>query len=111
MKPTSPGPDGWTRDELATLPIEALAEFLRLFKVDSESILTHTPLGQFRRVPLEKKKFEIPQPEGIRPIDVYSALLRSVSSAYVSCLRPWLSDIAHPAQYALSKGAQRLSRQ
>ena len=107
MKPTAPGPDRWTRDELATLPMEALAEFLVLWKQGGDAMLTHTLLGQFRRVPLEKKKLEIPEPDTIRPIDVYSALLRSVSSAYVSCLRPWLSDIAHPAQYALSKGAQK----
>ena len=107
MKPTSPGPDGWTRDELACPPDEAIAESTEPYKRSDAAMLTHTLLGQFRRVPLEKKGEDAPEPGSIRPIDAYSALLRAVSSAQVSCLKQWLLEIARPSQYALRRGAQR----
>ena len=63
MRPTSPGPDGWTRSELISLPPEAIGDFLRVFRANPRGILRTTLLGHFRRVPLEKKEGDAPLQE------------------------------------------------
>ena len=53
------------KGELASPLFEALAEFLANYIRDAESILSHTLLGQFRCVRLEKKNTEAPDPGNV----------------------------------------------
>ena len=57
-----------------------------------------------RRTPIEKVTKGIPEPGHIRPIDVFSTLLRLYSSCACALLRPWILQVAHPTQTATHGG-------
>ena len=107
MSPTVPGPDGWCLQELRALPKGAIRDLLNLLNSSSDRIILNSTLGWFKRVPLEKPCEDVPLPSQIRPIDVYSCILRAYTSAQTSLLRPWLTEVLHVTQYATAGGAQK----
>ena len=58
----------------------------------------------YRRVMLEKTKDRDPTAVDFRPIDIYSTLLRTYTSAQANLLAQWKKDITHPTQYASHGG-------
>ena len=58
----------------------------------------------FRRVLLVKIKSGIPDASQIRPLDIYSVILRIMSSAYHKILRLWILDVTLPCQFAVRGG-------
>ena len=102
-KRSASGPDGWTRRELKALPRQAIAQVLRILSTTEgwkHSLLTH-----FKRVPICKNPLAPPTADNFRPIDVFSHLLRLLTSAQVAALRPWLTKVLHRSQYASDRGA------
>ena len=87
-KNSAPGPDGWSRKELVTLPIGAWRDFLHVLSRDTG---TASLLYLYRRLPLEKRASSIPRVDQFRPIDVYSYMLRLHSSATVAKIRGWFA--------------------
>ena len=57
-----------------------------------------------RECPLARLTHGVPTPDQIRPIDVFSVILRIQATALVRALKPWVMRIQHPAQHALSGG-------
>ena len=103
MKNTSPGPDGWCKDELTRLPPQAWCDFLSL---EENAMKTTTILKWYKTAPIEKKTTDTPLPQQIRPIDIYSMILRAMATAQVRHLRPWLRHVLHPNQYSSFGGAR-----
>ena len=103
MKKSSPGLDAWTTSEVKHLPRIAWDQFLHIFNNrphELESELTTL----VKRVPLEKKE-GLCTPRDVRPIDLFSVLLRLVSSATYNLIRPWMQRVLHPNQHATTSGA------
>ena len=101
QRKSAPGPDGWVHKELALLPLEAWTHLLKLWRgagVEGSSLFW------FRRVPLEKKSDVEPRASAYRPIDVYSQILRAVTSAHVRAMRGWAREVLMPTQYASQGG-------
>ena len=94
------GPDGWTVPELRTLPEEAWTSFLTILGNDDPGC-SLTML--YRRVPVEKGDKTSPEPDDLRPIDIYSVLWRLLAPVQVDSLIGWRARILHPTQFA-SKG-------
>ena len=105
MNRSSPGPDGWHLDELQMLPKSAWESLLPILEREPHSE-SSSSLSLYKRVPIEKSNTSIPPPNMIRPIDVYSVVLRAYTSAQAAMLRSWLKQVVHPCQYASSYGAQ-----
>ena len=105
-KKSAQGPDGWTHKELQKLPLAAWSNLVNLL-VDPSPALVSSSLGLFKRVPIAKVELDIPTPDQIRPIDVYSVLLRTLTSSLVKQMRPWLCEVLHHTQYAASGGAHK----
>ena len=97
LKPSSPGPDSWTRQELASLPLPAWKDLLTVLEMPAAY---QTLVGVFRRVPIAKKREVEPVPASFRPIDVYSLLIRLYATATYTLLKPWLHEVLHEAQLA-----------
>ena len=106
MKNTTAGPDGWVRKELRALPDAAWHDLLYILSHRPESF-SDTTLALFKRVPILKSEAAPPSPDNFRPIDVFSQLLRLVTSAQVAAIRPWLQQVLHSTQYASHKGATK----
>ena len=104
LKKTASGPDGWTRQELKALPVQAWADLLQIVWWNPLCIGSST-LALFKRVPLRKDQLAPPEPSNFRPIDVFSLLFRILTSCQVSAIRPWLHEVLHKTQYASDKGA------
>ena len=102
-KPSAPGVDGWTHSELAILPLQAWYDLMMVCLRSPESLLDSLS-GVFKRVPISKSQGKAPAAEELRPIDVFSVILRIHSIALVNALRPWTLRIQHKAQHALSGG-------
>ena len=102
-KPSAPGLDGWTHGELALVPESAWFDLMRVCVSTPESMLDSLT-GVFRRVPLSKTQDSVPTPGELRPIDVFSAILRVRATALVNALRPWTLRIRQPAQHVFSAG-------
>ena len=102
-KLTSPGPDGWSREELASLPLIAWEQLLDLWNERSRGFIGSS-LFWFRRVPIEKGDSDTPTPAMFRPIDVYSNILRGISTVQVQSMRPWLDQVLFETQYASRHG-------
>ena len=96
---SSPGPDGWSRKELASLPLIAWEHFMVLWNKMGQGI-KRSSLFWFRRVPIEKGAEPIPSPSMFRPIDVYSTILRGVATVQVNSMRAWLGSVLFGTQYA-----------
>ena len=101
QKASAPGPDGWCASELALLPVQAWDSLLDILSARGADFASSL-LAVFRRIPVEKERdlFSLPTPEQIRPLDIYSMVVRILVSTQTSVLRPWLVQVIHPTQYA-----------
>ena len=109
-KESCPGLDGWSISELKALPLAAWSDILCLLR-QGEGIYHKTLLGLVRRIPVEKGSPSRPAPADIRPIDIFSQIVRCLSAAQMSCLIQWKKSIIHRCQYASHGGTLRpLSR-
>ena len=104
MKKTAAGPDGWTRQELRALPIQAWHDLLCILWNRPQAV-AQSVLALFKRVPLRKDPLAPPVASNFRPIDVFSLVFRLLTSCQVAVLRPWLHRVLHHSQYASDKGA------
>ena len=104
MRRTAAGPDGWNREELRALPQQAWTDLLELLR-RSPTALSNSVLSLFKRVPIIKDPSVPPSPDNFRPIDVFSQVLRLITSAQVAALRPWLQKVLHRSQFASDRGA------
>ena len=102
-KNSTAGLDAWSLAEVKSLPAAAWGSFLQVIQ-GSKGIWSATMPNLCRRIPLEKGDALIPTPDGVRAIDLFSALLRVYSKAQVSCLLGWRSKILHRTQYASQGG-------
>ena len=100
---SSPGPDGWSREELKMLPEQAWCDLLRVLGTFDK--IGATTVGLFRRVPISKVE-GVPAPSEVRPIDVFSMVLRVISSAVTRGIRPWVVQVTHPSQLSSQGGVQ-----
>ena len=98
------GVDGWTHAELALLPRQVWEEPVDIFASDPVSVF-NSLTGVFKRVPLPK--VEVCEALQVRPLDVYSAILRTHSSSLVLNLKVWACKVLSLDQYA-SKGGTLL---
>ena len=103
MKNSSPGLDAWTTSEVKHLPRQAWEQFLHIF-VNRPHELESELTTLVKRVPVEKKE-GLCAAKDIRPIDLFSMLLRLVSSATYNLIRPWMQRVLHPNQHATTQGA------
>ena len=104
LKKSSPGADGWSREELQALPKPSWANLVQIMS-RSAGIYKDSIVSVVRRVPIEKSSSSIlPTPSSIRPIDVHSLRVRTVASAYAALTREWTRKITHPTQYATKGG-------
>ena len=101
-KHAAPGVDGWSVPELIQLPGAAWQNLIRILGSGLGWGLGGLSL-LFRRVPIEKSRDDIPGPQLLRPIDIYSVLWRLIASVQTECLTLWRTEVLHPTQYA-SKG-------
>ena len=104
MKKTAAGPDGWTRQELRALPDQAWVDLIYILSSRPQSF-SDTCLALYKRVPVLKNLSSPPSPDNFRPIDVFSLVLRLITSAQVAAIRPWLSKVLRRSQFASDRGA------
>ena len=103
MKKRTHGCDGWAISEIQKLPTQAWEAFLWAYK----NVWPNRPpelLTLKRRTPIEKAKTGVPEVNQVRPIDVFSTLLRLVASCLCILLRTWLLSVTHPTQTATHGG-------
>ena len=99
---SSPGLDAWTSQQVEALPIACwnlLAEVICGDWCSNRSLL-----GWFRRIPISKVSDEPPLPSQVRPIDIFSQVVRIVSSAQVQVLKGWMRQVLSPSQHATIGG-------
>ena len=101
-KESAPGLDAWTLKEARALPVTAWQALLHIIK-DRPEQLKKELLTLVKRVPLEKHEGLCKALE-IRPIDLFSVILRIVSSAAYTAAKPWAHVVLHPNQYATHGG-------
>ena len=101
---SSPGLDGWTHKEVAILPMHAWLDLMMVCLWCPESFFDSLT-SVYKRVPISKVDSGVPTPDQIRPIDLFSVILRIQATALVRALKPWVMRIEYPAQHALSGGA------
>ena len=104
MRKTASGPDGWTRQEPRALPDQAWIDLIYLLTTRPQSF-SDTCLALYKRVPILKNLSLPPSPDNFRPIDVFSLVLRLITSAQVAAIRPWLSKVLHRSKFASDRGA------
>ena len=102
-KKSATGLDGWTHEELAALPMQAWYWFLIVCSVAPMTILTSLT-AVFKRVPISKTGSSVCLPHEVRPIDVFSVILRIHATAATRQLLPWTREVLHPGQYASRGG-------
>ena len=100
---SSPGLDGWSVHELKALPRQAWEHLVSLWKHAFPGF-RHTFFALVKRIPIAKVADSVPTPDQIRPIDVYSLIVRVMSSATVDGIRGWLRSVLHPNQHATMGG-------
>ena len=103
MKKASHGCDGWSIEEIRKLPESAWVSFLRMY-TDVWPLAPPAQLTLKRRTPIEKTKSGVPQPSQVRPIDVFSVLLRLVASCICTMLQQWIRAVTHHTQTATHGG-------
>ena len=102
-KKSAQGLDGWTVQEIKSLPCLAWSHLLELWpKV--LAVFASTPLCRFKRVPIEKSDKDVPRPGDLRPIDIFPVIVRIFSSAAMAKVRGWALQVVHPSQYATHGG-------
>ena len=99
---STPGLDAWTHAELAFLPLPAWQQLQEICAQNPLSLLMSVT-SMYRRVPIPKGQGGVCLPSEIRPIDVFSVILRVMASATTGILRTWIATVLHPGQFA-SKG-------
>ena len=107
----APGVDGWTAQELRKLPRVAWSNLMDLMSryaeqppiANSSPVLPPSLLLVYRRVPVPKN-LGIPTADQIRPLDIYSGVMRLYSSTVAAGARHWLSQVAHRTQFAVKGG-------
>ena len=99
-RPSAGGLDGWSHQEVAALSMQAWFWFLVVCSVSPMSLLSSVT-AMFRRVPISKTGSNVCQPQDVRPIDLFSVLLRLHATAATRQLIPWTRTVLHPGQYAL----------
>ena len=97
-KPSAFGLDGWTHSEVAALPMQAWFWFLIVCGVSPLSLLTSV------WIPLSKTGRHVCAPKDVRPIDVFSVLMRVPATASTRMVKPWARQVLHPGQYATQGG-------
>ena len=102
-KRKAPGLDGWSILELSKLPVAAWGALLRVLVNGGDSPYMSL-LSAFRRLPLDKGKPGIPDPKGFRPVDIFSAVLRTLSSTQVGKIMGWLRETLDECQFAMKGG-------
>ena len=109
-KRRAPGLDGWTISELSYLPTAAWAALIRLLHKGADSAFKSL-LAVVRRVPLDKGKTPggVPGPEGYRPVDVFSGVIRIVSSTQIALVKAWLLQSLDEGQFAMQSGTQAVA--
>ena len=109
-KRKAPGLDGWTIAELARLPTAAWAALLRLLERGGDQSYKSL-LAAVRRVPLDKGKCPqgTPNPSGFRPVDVFSGVVRILSSAQISNIKGWILQSLDEGQFAMQTGTQAVA--
>ena len=103
IKVSATGPDAWSVKEIKSFTQDIWGSFLRVVQT-SPGIWTSSALTLCKRIPIEKPGSEQPTADAIRPIDLFSTLLRTYSKAQVSCLLAWKKLTLHRTQYAASGG-------
>ena len=101
-KNSATGLDAWSLLELKLLPSQAWPPLLDIFLHRLPSIM-ETNTGLAKRVPLEKTP-GVCDAAGVRPIDLFSCLLRLFSSAVFNLVRPWAQQVIHPCQFSTNGG-------
>ena len=102
---SSPGLDGWSVDEIKSLPFSAWKALVEVWPTDPEGF-SSTLISFVKRVPIEKKGVvSAPSPDQIRPIDVFSLLVRGVASVVTRGIRSLLTSVLLPSQHAVTGGA------
>ena len=96
------GVDGWTYAELAILPEDAWRAFMSVCSENPLSLFSSLS-SVYKRVPIPKKAGDV-EPLQIRPMDVFSCLLRTHASVLVLNLRRWSEKVLLKSQYASSGG-------
>ena len=102
-KPSAVGLDGWSHQELAALPMQAWFSFLIVCSLNPLSLLSSVS-AIFKRVPLPKTTSSVCLPMEIRPIDLFSVVMRIHASAATTIVKPWALKVLHPGQYATQGG-------
>ena len=92
------------QSELKTLPHEAWTDLVCVL-LNCPEVVPAALMMMFRRVPIGKGDNDLPTVKDWRPIDVYSMVMRTVSSVLVGSLKIWKMHVLHPTQYACSLGA------
>ena len=96
---SSPGLDAWTSQQVKALPIACwnlLAEIVQGDWCNNLSLL-----GWFRRVPISKVvDAPPPLPSEVQPIDIFSQVVRIVSSAQVQAIKTLMRDVLCKTQHA-----------
>ena len=103
MKNSASGFDSWTVAEIKALPPQAWDLLRRIFMYRYET-MERELVTLVKRVVLEKHDGLCAEAE-VRPIDIYSTLLRAISSAMYRLVRPWACQVLYPSQYATQGGA------
>ena len=101
-KNSSPGVDAWTIPELKALPEPAWDLLLHVLR--TRFVTLHEALVLVvRRVPIQKDKSSS-SPHNVRPIDIYSAIMRVFSRAVCNVAIQWKANVFHEAQHAMKAG-------
>ena len=104
VEPSSPGPDGWSVSEIRELPEPAWTNLLELVNsayYNSWYLDGMALLFLKRRTPIEKPSPGHPTADIIRPIDVFSVVLRCFASCLCKMLRTWTTQVIHHKQAAV----------
>ena len=95
----SAGPDGWTIAEMKALPKEAWRSLLEVLDKGWHA-LASTLLLTYKRVPIEKGCSHMPLPSDMRPIDVYSTIMRAVARMHTTSFTQWKKHVSHAVEEA-----------
>ena len=98
----APGLDAWTIPEAEVLPPQAWEALLNIVRRSPDQLKAHL-VTLVKRVPLEKHA-GICTAKDVRPIDLFSVLLRILSSAAYNLAKPWACAVLHPNQCATQGG-------
>ena len=103
IRPSSPGVDGWTHRELSLLPVEAWHDLMMTCSRNPEMLFLEID-WRLQEGSISKTSDRPPSADEVRPIDVFSAVLRSHATTVVNLVRPWTLQVSHKAQHVLVGG-------